>query len=107
MIARRLGLAAFTVVVLLVLCGPAWSQAIPADAAAAIAAALRDDQQARANAAVISSVFHDAANPAAVDNARGRAATATMSSAVVASIAAHPAHRHSIKRLSGTSFLTS
>ena len=96
MIARRVGLVAFAVALLLVLSGPAWSQAIPADAAAAIAAALRDDQQARANAAVVSSVFHDAANPAAVDNARGRATMAALSSAVVASIAAHPAHAKAI-----------
>ncbi|MFP6743661.1 MAG: hypothetical protein VCB77_00555, partial [Alphaproteobacteria bacterium] len=81
---------------LLLLSAPAWSQAIPADAAATIAAALHDDQQAQANAAVTSSVFHDAANPLAVDNARGRATSAALSSAVVASIAAHPAYAKAI-----------
>ncbi len=92
-IARRLGLAA---IVLFALSAPVWSQAIPADAAAAIAAALRADQQAQANAAVTSSVFRDAANPLAIDNARSRATSAALSSAVVASIAAHPAYAQAI-----------
>lgn len=95
-IARRLGLAAIT---LFVLSGPVWSQAIPADAAVAIAAALRDDQLARANLAITSSVFHDAANPLALDNARGRATAAALSSAVVASIAAHPAYAQAIVKM--------
>ncbi|MEE2980240.1 MAG: hypothetical protein VYA71_01700, partial [Pseudomonadota bacterium] len=81
---------------LLLLSTPAWSQAIPADAAATIAAALHDDQQAQANAAMTSSVFRDVANPLAVDNARVRATSAALSSAVVASIAAHPAYAKAI-----------
>ncbi len=92
-IARRLGMAA---IMLVALSEPVWSQAIPADAAAAIAAALQGDQQAQANAAVTSSVFHGTANPQAIDNARGRATSAALSSAVVASIAAHPAYVQAI-----------
>ena len=90
-----MGIVAGTALLLL-LSAPAWSQAIPADAAATIAAALHDDQQAQANAAVTSSVFHDVANPLAVDNARVRATSAALSSAVVASIAAHPAYAKAI-----------
>ncbi len=92
-IIRHLGLAA---IILAAMSGPVWPQAIPADAAAAIAAALRDDQQAQVNVAITSSVFHDTANPLAIDNARGRATTAALSSAVVASIAAHPAYAKAI-----------
>ena len=115
----RRAVFAVTLVVLLAAGAPAGSQALPPDAAAAIEAALREGERARANAAVTSAVMHDADGQRALDNAGRRATEAALSGAVVTSIAAHPgaaraivaaavaaapAHRDAIQAWASTAF---
>ncbi len=87
---------AVTLVLLLAEGAPAHSQALPPEAAAAIEAALREGERARANAAVTSAVMHDADGQRALDNAGRRATEAALSGAVVTSIAAHPGSARAI-----------
>ena len=86
----RRAVFAVTFVLLLAVGTPAGSQALPPEAAAAIEAALREGERARANAAVMSAVMHDADGRRALDNAARRATEAALSGAVVTSIAAYP-----------------